>query len=1007
MGFRRVVWVIGAGIVVAACSLTAGGAEFPRIGPLDAASIAAAERDQLCKLSPGEMAVLGTRDGLAASQVAESKGITGKTVAGGDRFVIVKMGRGANGDDFDDPAIAPVFRAGTGPDAPFLFPNGEVITLFAPETSAAQAIERVTPCGLAFVRLLEIRGAFLFRAASPAKSLASAAAASAAEGVLFSAPNWVRQRSPRQEDPLYACQWHLNNTGQFKGAVAGNDIDVESVWPTYRGSAAQIVCVVDDGLEIAQKDLEPNVVPGLSWDFVHDAADPTGGKHGTAVGGVAAARGFNGMGGRGVAPEAGLCGYVILGDGGVEDADEAEAETRAYDRIGIYNNSWGPTDDGQRLEGPRPLTAAAMAQGVTGGRGGKGVLYTWAGGNGHTFADNSNYDGYANWRYTIAVGASTSAGKRSFYSENGANLCVNASSNGGADPGVTTTDRTGPLGYNRGTQPRDFADPDFTDTFGGTSSATPAVSGVCALLLQANPDLGWRDVKTILMTTAVQNDPEDPDWAANGAGHLVSHKYGFGRVDASAAVIAASAWTNLPPEVRAEGSASPGLPVPLGPGGVRSTVSLTRNLRVESAEVTFTALTADRHWGDLQVLLVSPSGTWSVLAEKHDTSKSASRYENWRFGSARYLDELSAGDWTLVVKDLGTTGGATFAAWSLAVYGTEADVGEALRTASPPTDGRGAQAAVTFQASPASGGTTEPGATATVPAGSSLPILAVSAYEYQYETSNGEPVYVPCTFTGWTARPPENVAFADADRDITTAVFSGDATVTANFRAPDRRLSPGAGLKVAAADLGLETFSRRPIVYGTLGSKRIAMTVYGDFPSQTLVAGWPAGPKIYDPGEYKNPPQSLGALLEQEPMPGVALDGLIVQAEGGSATLDLAQSRSFLLAPPDVAGASGELTEGSELLINGSFFGTGVPRIFVEYVRGGKYLTRECVPAGDFVFEDLAGKPSCMDPWSGESALAMTCPKAPPGAVPTGYIVVKNAMGMGAYFLPARRPACE
>ena len=113
------------------------------------------------------------------------------------------------------------------------------------------------------------------------------------EGVLYCAPNWVRQRTLRQDDPLYDCQWHLKNTGQFRGAVPGNDLDVEPVWDSFRGTPSQIVCIVDDGLELAHKDLSPNVVTGLSWDYVEEDPDPTAGSHGTAVGGVSASRGFN------------------------------------------------------------------------------------------------------------------------------------------------------------------------------------------------------------------------------------------------------------------------------------------------------------------------------------------------------------------------------------------------------------------------------------------------------------------------------------------------------------------------------------------------------------------------------------------------------------------------------------------------------------------------------------------------------------------------------------------
>jgi subtilisin family serine protease len=1005
----RILFSLLMGSLFAVCSLAAWGDDRPLSGHLDAAAVASAERDQRCVLSPGDVAVLAESHDTTAAQVASRKGLLGRVLAGDDRFVLLSLGSVPADFSLDDPLLAPVFRAGTGPNAPWLFPTGEVIVRFAPEVTAANASSCLVPLGLTLVRPLELPGAFLFKAVSPAGSLESAASAAAVEGVLYSAPNWLRQRALRQEDPLYGCQWHLKNTGQFKGAVPGNDLDVEPVWASFRGTADQIVCVVDDGLEIAHKDLTANVIPGLSWDYVEGDPDPTAGSHGTAVGGVTAGRGFNGLGGRGVAPEAGLCGHRITGGDGVTDADEADAETRNFARVEVYNNSWGPFDDGQRLEAPRPLTQAAMARALAEGRGGRGTVYTWAGGNGRLAVDNSNYDGYANWRGTIAVAATTSAGAQSLYSENGANLCVNAPSNGGSDPGITTTDRTGAEGYNKGTQPRDFADMDFTDTFGGTSSATPAVSGVCALLLQARPDLGWRDVKTILMTTAAQNNPEDPDWSTNGAGYHVNHKYGFGRVDAAAAVVAASRWTNLPPDTSVEGQAAPGLAVPPGPAGARSTLTLAGQIRVESVEVVFTAPTADKHWGDLQVLLLSPSGTWSVLAEKHDTSESTSRYDHWRFGSERYLGEPSAGDWTLVVKDLGATGGATFASWRLVAYGTEQDPSAAPATAPGGPEGRRAgTVTATFLASPAGAGTPEPGAAVAVPAGTSLPILAVPAREYREDPLDISGFSrLPCTFAGWTADPPENATFADARLESTTAVLHGDVALTAHFRQPDLGLSHGAAIRVNAADLGLETFPRRPIVRGILGGRVLPMKVHGDFPSPTLVAGWPARPKIYDPADYRNPPQGLGALLEQEPMPSLALDALIVKAGENGPRFDLAASRNFRLEAPRVTKFRGTIAEGNRLEIDGLYFGTKPPKVFVEYVRDGAYLTRECARTGDLLFQDLAGEPSCMEPWSESSYIEVLCPAAPAGARPTGYVILKSAMGMGSYFAPVRRPFCE
>lgn len=455
------------------------------------------------------------------------------------------------------------------------------------------------------------------------------------------------------DDPLFSNQWHLENRGQG-GGQPGEDLNVLPAWADYQGSASQIIAIVDDGVEISHQDLAPNVVPGLSYDFVSNDNDPTAGQHGTAVAGVAAAAGFNGLGVSGVAPKAGLVGFRLLSSSGATDAKEAAALTRSYDAVAAYNNSWGPADDGKRLEGPGPLTQAALANAVAKGRGGKGNIYCWAGGNGGD-NDNANYDGYANSRYTIAVAASTATGKRAPYSEKGANLLVNAPSSGNA-LGITTTDRTGAAGYEAG---------DYTSGFGGTSAAAPMVCGVVALMLQANPELSWRDVKYLLATTATRNDPADADWKSNGAGHWVNHKYGFGRVNAGAAVAAARDWTPLGNSFVTALSASVNQPI-LDNREVLSTIHVGQNARVEFVEVALDATHSD--WGDLELTLISPAGVESLLAEAHDAGSPPSPFNGWVYASERHLDETATGSWTLRLRDraLGNTG--QFKNWSLRLY---------------------------------------------------------------------------------------------------------------------------------------------------------------------------------------------------------------------------------------------------------------------------------------------------------------------------------------------------
>ncbi len=481
--------------------------------------------------------------------------------------------------------------------------------------------------------------------------------------------HWAEQQFARQQqkrvpsDPLFVNQWHLDNYGQG-GGTAGEDANVAYAWTQGYTGAGTVIGIVDDGLQHAHPDLSLNYLAGASWDFNDNDADPapnvTSDFHGTSAAGVAAARDDGSSCGVGVAYRSQLAGLRLIA-APTTDAQEASALTHAPDSIHIYSNSWGPADDGARLEEPGPLTKQAVAEAVVNGRGGLGSIYVWAGGNGLASNDNVNYDGYANSRYVIAVGASDNTGVQSWYSEPGAPLLVNAPSNGGT-LGITTTDLLGANGYNTA------AGGDCTGDFGGTSSAAPLVAGTVALALQANPALGWRDVRHILLATAAQNDPGNTDWTTNGAGRHVNHAYGYGRVDAGAAVTAAQQRVhNLLPETSVDsGTLSVNVPIPDNdPTGVTQSYLVSQNIIVESVEVVFSATHGYR--GDLRVLLTSPAGTQSVLAETHIDGNID--YTAWTFRSARHWGELSAGTWQLKVSDGAQLDTGTFGSWRLVLHG--------------------------------------------------------------------------------------------------------------------------------------------------------------------------------------------------------------------------------------------------------------------------------------------------------------------------------------------------
>ncbi len=502
----------------------------------------------------------------------------------------------------------------------------------------------------------------------------------AAAGVESADVQLARQQSKKAmpNDTLIGRQWHLKVSAQT-GALTGTDINVESVWAYpaatgIRGNGVRIG-IVDDGLQTGHPDLAPNVdtVNDYDWNGGDGNPEPSAANqdyHGTSCAGNAAARGNNTLGVSGSAPEATLVGMRLIATG---STDSTESQAMAYlpDLIQIKSNSWGPADDGLTLEGPGSLTAAALKSAAETGRGGRGTIFLWAGGNGLEESDNSNYDGYANSIYTIAVAALDSQSRQAYYSESGANIVVSAPSNGNAPAlGITTTDLVGTTGYNSGSTSGELSDANYTQTFGGTSSATPTAAGVVALMLQANPALGWRDVQDVLIRSAKQVNPSDSDWATNGAGLKFNHKFGAGLIDAAAAVALAQSSPRLSAQQSAAVSSNTTSSIPdNSTTGVTRTFTFTSSpvKRVEHVTVRLNVTGVPK--GQLEVTLTSPSGMVSRLSEKGiDTTNF---YTNWTFMTVRNWGEDPAGTWTLRVADrtAGTTGTLTSA--TITVFGSD------------------------------------------------------------------------------------------------------------------------------------------------------------------------------------------------------------------------------------------------------------------------------------------------------------------------------------------------
>ncbi|MDA9765784.1 S8 family serine peptidase [Gammaproteobacteria bacterium] len=556
-------------------------------------------------------------------------------------------------------------------------------------------------------------------------------------------------------DPLYQYQWHLNNTGQTNFATnagtPGVDLNVDSVISGNTTGSGIVIAVVDDGLEISHEDLVDNVVSG-SYDFVNSDNDPTQPDpctdeddcvgHGTSVAGIIAAKGWNNIGVRGVAPNASIFGNNYLENSTVTTFAQAHGVNPPVDATAdIYNMSYGvsyPNDDDdvqkstyalpERL-GSNYVEFSTLKSGVENLRGGKGAVYIKSSGNDFETQSVENACGtdtvlscteatigaQNQLPYNIVVGAVNANNTKSSYSTPGSSLWVSGyggeygysdiySGTGNSfDPAIMTVDRSGcSLGNSRsgssasyGKNRFDLAGQNFTEqltlnsdcnylsSFNGTSAAAPTVSGVVALMLEANSDLTWRDVKHILASTSDKIDANRAttagghtqyEWITNAAGYQHHNWYGFGIVNAAAAIAAAESYTanslgdfvNVLAQTTISGS--PNIPDnSAGTVAINISKPAGSNGIVEFVKVSL-VFSHPRAWS-LGFRLTSPSGTTVNLMQVNLNIDDPGGSYWIDFGAAGFYGETMEGDWTLEVRDYVAGIEGTLSNYAIQIYG--------------------------------------------------------------------------------------------------------------------------------------------------------------------------------------------------------------------------------------------------------------------------------------------------------------------------------------------------
>ena len=443
----------------------------------------------------------------------------------------------------------------------------------------------------------------------------------------------------------------------------------------------------------------------------------TGFDHGTAVAGLIGAVAFNGKGGRGVAYGSTLRGYNLLALPMITTANVAKA--MGSDSISEDNDLFNASFELFGNQGSNALPSVdeafqAISQTASTLRTGLGAAFVIAGGNdflnfeydpssncttyaqvygvscGDPASDQRRTDGYG-----IIVAATNAAGSHASYSSTGSEIWITAPGGESGfnayiigpgfpnyEPALVTTSREGcanaeyPVAVNTlddlGANPL-ASDCQYTAIMNGTSAATPNTTATAALMLEANPTLTVRDIKYILASTAKLIDPNFPaatsttllpgstivleqGWVTNAAGYTFSNRYGFGAIDAGAAVKMAGQYKSYLPPLRysvgqyAYIAGSPGTVPAASASGTAIAFNVAEQFSTVEFATVMVNLTATPGLACNQLELKSPSGTESILLHAANGFTNAA-IANTRLESNAFYGEPVNGRWLLTFFD--------------------------------------------------------------------------------------------------------------------------------------------------------------------------------------------------------------------------------------------------------------------------------------------------------------------------------------------------------------------
>jgi subtilisin family serine protease len=537
-----------------------------------------------------------------------------------------------------------VYRDQSSPDNEVLITDTFFVK-FKPDTPDSRISEYLAAEHLEVVQEMGNRTYLVRVTNETGRNPIRAANAAASRGdVEYAEPNLIRRltRFFIPNDTLFSNQWHLHAPTAGADLVAGAGIFAPEAWDITRGRREIVVAVADDAFDLTHSDFqgEGKVVarlnatiqsgPGNPIQWTDDVSPRPGDYHGTPCLGVAVAEG-NGTGVVGVAPGCSLVAVRFPLE--MSDAHFITMFRKISTLADVVSCSWGVGPANAPMSTALRTEMATLAR--TGGRRGKGLIFCIAAGNNNCPVQDltntrtyrfrtqfgiGSYSGpvdrwVAAHPDAITVSACTSLKTRSAYSSWGRQISVCAPTDNWDDlgqisppgRGITTTDNEG---FGQGS---DFTPGSrFTGEFGGTSSATPTVAGLCGLVLSANSSLTALEVRALIQRTADKDLSLVTHTPVNEAGDFIngfSLWFGHGKINAARAVTEASQGVGS--ERFVDLRKDPALAIPDVGAPVESEIEIDDNGTISELRIQIGI--THTYIGDLRVDLIAPNGTGVVL----------------------------------------------------------------------------------------------------------------------------------------------------------------------------------------------------------------------------------------------------------------------------------------------------------------------------------------------------------------------------------------------------------